>query len=147
METKFCVGCGVDRPIDQFNFKNKRRGKRQVRCRFCTRLQVRRHYENNHDYYVRKAMKRKKKVKTQQHKQVLIYLSMHPCIDCGEADPVCLDFDHVRGEKVAPVSKMVGTYEWSSIEAEIAKCEVRCANCHRRKTGWQRGYYRLLLKE
>ena len=46
---------------------------------------------------------------------------------------------------VEPIAKMVGNYEWSSIEEEIAKCEVRCANCHRQRTALQFGWPKLEL--
>jgi hypothetical protein len=57
------------------------------------------------------------------------------CVDCGyNAHPAALDFDHLPGvDKLHCVGAMT-TYSWSNIEAEIAKCEVRCANCHRIKT-------------
>jgi hypothetical protein len=46
-----------------------------------------------------------------------------------------LEFDHVRGVKVRNISEMVrGKFSWRRILEEIEKCEVRCANCHRRKT-------------
>jgi hypothetical protein len=55
------------------------------------------------------------------------------CVDCGERDPIVLDFDHVRGEKRENIARM---YNWNteSVRVELAKCEVRCANCHRRMT-------------
>ena len=63
------------------------------------------------------------------------YLLTHPCVDCGVTDLVVLEFDHVRGVKVGDVSALVTSgYPWTKIEAEIAKCDVRCANCHRRVT-------------
>lgn len=56
------------------------------------------------------------------------------CFDCGyNADAVALDFDHVQGEKSSPIGAG-GTRKWSTILAEIDKCVVRCANCHRIKT-------------
>lgn len=55
------------------------------------------------------------------------------CVDCGETDPVVLDFDHVSGRKSAGVSRM-RTSSLPKLLTEIAKCEVRCANCHRRVT-------------
>lgn len=56
-----------------------------------------------------------------------------PCADCGERyPPIVMDLDHVRGEKVRNVARMVrDRHSLKSIEAEIEKCEVVCANCHR----------------
>lgn len=69
------------------------------------------------------------------------YLSTHPCVDCGEKDILVLDFDHVRGEKKFGIGNAVRLgYSLSVIELEIVKCEVRCANCHRRKTARQLGF-------
>lgn len=64
---------------------------------------------------------------------VLDHLRRSPCVDCGERDPVVLEFDHV-GEKRAMVTRLA---TWSSLERlqeEIAQCEVRCVSCHRLRT-------------
>jgi hypothetical protein len=82
----------------------------------------------------------------QKHRQrrviaVLAFLREHPCVDCGEADPIVLDFDHVRGTKRMKISRMLsGTYSLKAIFEEIEKCEVRCANCHRRITASRGGF-------
>lgn len=57
------------------------------------------------------------------------------CADCGGSfPPECMDFDHL-GDKVDGVATMVSrTKPWEEIEAEIAKCELVCANCHRIRT-------------
>jgi hypothetical protein len=63
------------------------------------------------------------------------YLFGHPCVDCGEADQDVLDLDHVRGEKAFGIATAVRRgYSLEALIAEVAKCEVRCANCHRRIT-------------
>lgn len=77
------------------------------------------------------------------------YLREHPCVDCGEADPVVLDFDHLPGfEKRFEIARAVNasTRSWSSILTEIAKCEVVCANCHRRRTAMRGGHRKLRMK-
>lgn len=73
------------------------------------------------------------------------YLKTHPCVGfegpCpyGERDPVVLEFDHVRGKKSFEVGTgKNGAYGLERLKAEIEKCEVRCANCHRRKTNKDR---------
>ena len=46
-----------------------------------------------------------------------------------------MDFDHVRGEKLIDVSRLrSGRPARARLDAELAKCEVVCANCHRRRT-------------
>lgn len=67
------------------------------------------------------------------------YFKTHPCVDCGEDDPIVLDFDHVKGEKLFDISKAVyAGYPTQTLEDEAAKCQVRCANCHRRVTHQRR---------
>jgi hypothetical protein len=57
------------------------------------------------------------------------------CVDCGyRKDPIALDFDHREPSlKTANLSEMLH-HSWSKVLAEIAKCDVRCANCHRIRT-------------
>lgn len=60
-----------------------------------------------------------------------------PCADCGLFFPaICMDFDHVRGEKRFGISVAVGkgTYSLETLLAELDKCELVCANCHRLRT-------------
>ncbi|WP_460795636.1 hypothetical protein [Microbacterium sp. GXF0217] len=67
---------------------------------------------------------------------LIAYLAAHPCADCGESDPVVLDFDHLPGfTKSFEIGRAVGgsTRSWKLIRQEIDKCEVVCANCHRRR--------------
>lgn len=65
---------------------------------------------------------------------LLARLKGEPCTDCGDTfRPEAMDFDHVRGVKVANVSDMVGRPTRELLE-EIAKCELVCAVCHRVRT-------------
>ena len=64
------------------------------------------------------------------------------CADCGESDSLLLEHDHV-GTKRAGVMKLAwNDYSIVAIEAEIAQCEVRCCNCHRRRTAEAAGWFR-----
>jgi hypothetical protein len=64
------------------------------------------------------------------------YLLQHPYMDCGEADPLVLEFDHrdPLAKEFTIFSRHGSRYSFQRFKAEIAKCDVRCANCHRRKT-------------
>lgn len=62
------------------------------------------------------------------------YFSTHPCVDCGEADPIVLEFDHRFGEnKLFEIGALSRNKGWKAILLEVSKCDVRCANCHRRR--------------
>jgi hypothetical protein len=66
------------------------------------------------------------------------YLEAAGCVDCGLTDLRVLDFDH-EGEKQASVVVMARHgCSLKRLIAEIEQCEVRCANCHRRRTAQKR---------
>ncbi len=70
------------------------------------------------------------------------YLNTLSCIDCGESDPIVLEFDH-QVDKKFNISRGAGTMSFDKLMNEISKCEVVCANCHRKRTaktfGWRKG--------
>lgn len=91
------------------------------------------------DFYKRNKdkLKLKQYVKYQRNKAwILAYKLAHPCVDCGETDPRCLDFDHRDPKtKLKGVATLVVCgIKLERVIAEVAKCDVRCANCHRKKT-------------
>ena len=93
---------------------------------------VKRHYEKNRVAMIERSAKHKKFHREVVRNYVLSYLNSHPCVDCGESDPIVLEFDHMR-DKVFNISEASG-YGLDRIKLEIDKCEIRCAHCHRRKT-------------
>lgn len=114
--------------------------------RICQSQVSKQHYKNNKQSYVNRTRVRDVLVTEDNRRKFAEYLSCHPCVDCGEADIRMLDFDHVRGKKSDEISRMVNIgYSWPTIKAEIAKCEVRCANCHRIRESKKNGSWRQLL--
>ena len=139
-----CSRCKQIKTIEEFNFKEKTKGIRQYQCKSCSRLYVKQHYENNKAYYLSKARKRNNKIREEIKRHTWNYLKTHPCVDCGEKDPVVLEFDHIS-DKIINVSNMYRNFTLERVVQEIAKCQVRCANCHRRKTAIQFGWYKKLM--
>jgi hypothetical protein len=119
-----------------FSFKNKSSNLRQSQCKECARLLIKNHYNKNREYYLIKAKGRNKELRDETNEFLFQFLSKNPCIDCGESDPAVLEFDHMgKVPKTKAVSHLVRKRTTlGQIVDEISKCEVRCANCHRRKT-------------
>ena len=77
---------------------------------------------------------------------LVAFLREHPCADCGEDDPVVLEFDHLR-DKLFGISKGLTDRNWQDVLDEIAKCDVVCANCHRRRTAKRGGFLRAAVAQ
>ncbi len=74
-------------------------------------------------------------------------LKMHPCMDCGFIPkvPYQMHFDHrAPTEKKFTIARMVTRTPWEVLLAEVAKCDLVCANCHALRTdlGWKNGTYK-----
>jgi hypothetical protein len=133
---KQCSRCKKKKPIEEFNFKIKAIGLRQLQCKECTRLLIKNHYNRNRGYYLEKVQKRNKLLRQEVLSYIEKYLLNNPCIDCGETNPVVLEFDH-KGEipKFRAVSSLIrARFPLEKVKKEVEKCNVRCANCHRKKT-------------
>lgn len=141
---KICSGCEQERDAEKdFAWKNKVKGTRQRWCKLCQAEANSRHYQNNKQIYLDRALTRNALVNAENKQKLYAYLSDHPCVDCGQTDIRVLEFDHVRGNKSASITELLKkAASWKAIENEIAKCEVRCANCHRIKTSERGGWWR-----
>ena len=71
------------------------------------------------------------------------------CMDCGETNPIVLEFDHINSkEKSFNISNALMTksyVSWEFLFQEIEKCDIRCANCHRIKTAKDYGFWKFKL--
>ncbi len=142
MEIK-CNSCGQLKDEEEFNSRYKALGIRHPTCRECQKPFRRNWYEGSaKERHLKNVKERKKEVRNLAREYVLAYLLTHPRVECGERDPRVLEFHH-RDEKDMAVSELVaGGYSLATIQAEIDKCDVLCANCHRKKTMYDRGWFR-----
>lgn len=127
--------------MDSFSWRNKAKGTKNSWCKQCMKS-----YDRENNKRPERAAQKKVNVSNSIQRArdyVFEYMQSHPCVDCGEADFVVLQFDHIdRNSKESNVAEMVSSgYGVDRIKLEVAKCEVRCANCHMRKTASQLGWW------
>lgn len=119
----------------------KRDGAHRIECLRCRREWSREDYKNNPH---RQAVVARNRTRSKKYirAKLLEYWKTHPCVDCGERDPMVLTFDHRNpAEKLFMIGSSYRLYGWSKIKTEIEKCDVRCANCHMRRTARQYGWF------
>lgn len=143
---KACSICKIEKDESEFNIHSSKFDRLQSHCKICNKIRSKMYYAANLEKHKLEIGKRKKKVVKENIQYVWDYLKEHPCVDCGETDPIVLEFDHVRGEKKTSVSNLSRAgHCLETLVDEISKCDVRCANCHRRKTAKQFGWYSTIM--
>ena len=148
MTIRVCTKCGAEKDINEFSWSIKG-VKRHSRCHSCRSEERIDYYHRHKEEELKYKYEKQAERRDLARKFVWEYLSNSVCIDCGEYDPMVLTFDHVRGTKKMDISQMVNQgYSLQLLAEEIAKCEVRCFNCHMRKEKKRRGtrYWQQLTK-
>ncbi len=130
--TKICCTCKQSLPEDSFSWRDKKNGKRSRECRACHAVTRKANYEKNKQRDFDYVYERRKKLNA----WLKSYKSSLVCERCGENHPATIDFHHKNpAEKDINLSIVVKAKGWSPerIMNEIKKCEVLCANCHRKE--------------
>ena len=126
---------------EKHNEKKVLTGKR-YKCKTCNKEYQQKWYQDNKKLQSSKVSRNRNKNKELNRDYIFQYLSNNPCKMCGESDILVLEFDHLDNKK-HNVSEMISNgHCLETVKKEIAKCQVLCANCHRRKTAIEQNTYR-----
>jgi hypothetical protein len=142
-DIRHCPKCDLDLPSVKFDRSPS--GRWSSYCKACLSLYCHHHYTAHAELHNARRSAARRRYRVRNRAFILDYLGTHPCVDCGEADPRLLEFDHVDlKNKNAEVSTLSAEGRGlARIQREIALCVVRCAHCHRRRTarqfGWVKG--------
>jgi hypothetical protein len=140
---KRCSRCKEEKDESQFQRNRSAQDGLQDQCKACRKVTDRQTYAKRTPEQIERFREWNRQTIERNVRLVYEYLLQHPCVDCGESDPVVLEFDHVNGEKRDNVASYIRSgRSWQRVLTEIEKCEIRCANCHRRATAKRRGYKR-----
>jgi hypothetical protein len=140
---KKCTICQLPKDIKEFNKNKSRKDGLNTVCRKCSQARSKQYYKENKDKHKKVVRGWNKDHRRELQNYLLEYLKIHSCVDCKESNPVVLEFDHVRGKKIRGICDMVRRgNSLTMIKAELEKCEVRCANCHKIRTAKVQGWYK-----
>lgn len=135
MTVKRCPRCERDLHLEAFDFRDAARTRPQSYCRDCAKAAWRDWYSRdvNRERHCQLVGKRRR-ARIKRHREMIRSIKQQPCADCRRTfPPEAMDFDHI-GEKRIEVSRLVYVAGTAALLAEIEKCEVVCANCHRIRT-------------
>lgn len=138
---KTCTKCCVEKIIDLFAKRSKSKDGFSSWCKECFALNAATKYQTDINERNRKLTNRQAS-RLRARDYIWSILSGSECVDCGINDPYVLEFDHTdSAEKSHNVAEM-HDYSVERIKQEVAKCLIRCANCHKKKTSIQFGFWR-----
>src|SRR5438128_424151 len=124
---KKCPRCQEFKALSEFGNNRTRPDGLQVQCRPCLKQIQHDWYQRHKTVHYKNILQRRRAKSAEILEHIGDYFKTHPCVDCGESDPVVLDFDHVRGEKCFSIgTRWSQGYSWEYLLHEIEKCEVRC---------------------
>lgn len=127
---KSCCTCRRELPSGSFGQSKRNPDGLSYKCKECSRAYVKAHYEAHKADYSAKARRWEA-----AQRAVIRDAKSRPCADCGGTFHfAAMDFDHVLGTAKAFTVSGGHKRGAASVLAEIAKCEVVCANCHRLRT-------------
>jgi len=128
-----CSRCKTEKPASAFALNVSRASGHQGECRSCRVAINVVSYLRARDVQNPKRYAWKARRVAQNQEWILDYLTSRWCVDCGNTDVRVLEFDHLR-DKEANISALMNNSSIARMQAEIAKCDVVCANCHRIRT-------------
>ena len=143
---KICIKCKQIKNVDEFHWRNKKLKIKQKHCKDCARNYKQNAYNKRKNHYKQLSSKNAAIAKERNFRKIIEFYSKNHCVDCGESDPIVLEFDHQNDKKCDVSTLLMDCWTWGPIKEEIDKCVVRCANCHRRKTAEESNWliYRLM---
>jgi hypothetical protein len=118
--TAICSQCGERKPFSKFKPQTNGKGKYGIYS-ICNQCSYRRYQKVRN---------------TERYRWINEFKLSQGCVDCGYKEhAVALDFDHRPDEvKVMDIAQAINRMSEERLRAELAKCEVVCANCHRVRT-------------
>ncbi len=145
---KNCSKCHTDKPTTEYFMKNSKTGLLHAQCKECYRTSRKqtyaKHYEKYKEVYRERAKKRHQEQREKFRQNILAYLKDKACKSCGESDVRVLEFDHLdpyqKGFTISQAVKL--NKSWDNVLTEIKKCQILCANCHRKRTCSQADWYK-----
>ncbi len=104
------------------------------------------HYQKYHEKYLLRAKLRHEGLRNAHRAFMLTYMSDKACVICGEVDIRVLELDHLDpSKKKFSVSQAAARgFNIEDVVLEIKKCRVLCANCHKKHTAQQMGWYKAI---
>lgn len=141
---KICTTCKIEKEIVEFNKNKSRKDGLNTICRKCSNERSRKYYKDNGEEHKNNVVRRNSKYKEKIREFILNYFKNNNCKDCGNNDLRVLEFDHLpEFEKSYDISTMLSSsMSLETIQKEINKCDVVCANCHRIRTYDRKTSYR-----
>jgi hypothetical protein len=139
-DQRTCQKCGEAKPLSDFP---KTRKWHYKRCKNCLNAYNRAFRASREGRYAYPDKEREYRRQRRTHAMEFMRAQKEgrACKDCGGVfHHSAMDFDHLSDDKVDDVAKLAAArVSDETILAEIAKCDLVCANCHRIRT-WKRSH-------
>lgn len=142
---KKCATCQELKENKEFGKLTKSKDGLSYSCKDCSKKYRNLHYKNSSQLKLN-IRRRAKDTRLSNRQFIYDYLKDKKCVDCGNNNPVVLQFDHRdQNLKCYSIANM-RNFSLSKILTEIEKCDIRCANCHIIRTANQFDWYATIEK-